>query len=113
MNKIAILFLTVLVGCSQPCSNSLVSKIVSPDGKFEATAFIRDCGATTDFSPQVYLCSKGERVKDVGNVFIGNHSDKIEIQWLSPTQLVVFSECSVSMIVTNFKGITIRHTIIK
>jgi len=110
-NKTALIaILALFTGCKPLCSNKIVDHIVSPDGSHEATAFIRDCGATTDFSPQVYLGSKVERIKDMGNVFIGNHSDKIRIQWSSPTQLEIFSECTVVMIVTNYHDITISFT---
>ena len=100
----------LLAGCGQPCKNTIVSKLVSPDGKYEATAFIRDCGATTDFSPQVYVCPKGDPLKETGNVFIGDHSDKIRIEWASPTQLNIFSECNVVGITTKYEGITIEFT---
>ena len=108
MKKIFILSLALLAGCSEPCSNTIASKVISPDGKYEATAFIRDCGATTDFSPQVYLGLKGERIKETGNVFIGDHSDKIRIQWASLTELEIFSECDVIAKTTNYQGVTIK-----
>ena len=109
MKKIVMLLLSVLlVGCD-PCSNTVVGNAVSPDGKYEATAFIRNCGATTANSPQVYLGPKGERIKESGNVFIGNHSDQVRIQWLSSTQLVIHSECDVSMLATNYGHIVIQY----
>lgn len=102
-------FLGLLTGCGNPCSNKVVSNLTSPDGKYEATAFIRDCGATTDFSPQVYLRPKGQSCGSIGNVFIGDHSDQIEVQWLSSTQLVIQSTCTVMMLTTNYEGIVIRY----
>ena len=104
------LILTVffLTGCTDPCSNTTKSEVTSPDGKYVATAFIRDCGATTDFSPQVHLRPVGERVAQTGNVFVGDHSDKIEIAWLSATQLVIYSDCTVVRHETNHCGITIE-----
>ena len=48
------------VACSIPCDNEIKHELVSPDGRYTATAFIRDCGATTDFSPQVYLRRTGK-----------------------------------------------------
>jgi hypothetical protein len=64
-------------GCGDPCSNTIKSEVKSPDGRNIATAFVRDCGATTGFSPQVHLRSVGERMARIGNVFVGDHSDKI------------------------------------
>ncbi len=89
-----VLALLVLSGCN-PCANEIKSEITSPDGKYVATAFVRDCGATTSWSPHVHLRRVGERRAKTGNVFIGNHSDKIQIEWLSRSQLVVYSDCVV------------------
>ncbi|MES2467068.1 MAG: DUF5412 family protein [Verrucomicrobiota bacterium] len=97
-----------LAGCEDPCSNTTKSEVTSPDGKYVATAFIRDCGATTDFSPQVHLRPVGEKVAQTGNVFVGDHSDKIEIAWLSATRLVIYSACSVVRHETNHHGISIE-----
>jgi hypothetical protein len=84
------------------------SEATSPDGKYIATAFIRDCGATTGFSPQVHLRPVGERTARIGNVFVGDHSDKIQIEWLSASQLVIYSDCVVVRRDTNYHGITIE-----
>ena len=109
MKMVIILFLLMVLSGCDPCGNTVVGGAVSPDGKYEATAFIRDCGATTDYSPQVFLRPKGKSIGKIGNVFIGNHSNQIQIQWASSTQLVIQSVCNVSMIVTNYEGITIQY----
>ena len=108
LKSFAITFLFLVAGCDPECSDKIISKVSSPDGKFEATAFIRDCGATTDFSPQVYLCPKGEKMAKVGNIFVGNHSDQIRIEWISATQLKIHSECDVMRMATNYEGVTIQ-----
>jgi hypothetical protein len=97
----------LLRGCD-PCANTIQAEAKSPDGKYIATAFIRDCGATTDFSPQVHLRAAGERSGKTGNVFIGEGSTNIQISWLSATQLVVYSDCQVFQHITNLHGITIE-----
>jgi hypothetical protein len=107
-NVAVILFLFVLSGCSNPCLNTIKSEIKSPDGKYIATAFIRDCGATTSFSPQVHLRPTGKRDALIGNVFVGNRSDSIRIEWLSSTNLVIFSNCEVILLDTNYHGIFIE-----
>lgn len=76
-----------------------------------ATAFVRDCGATTGYSPQVSLRKTGRRMHSTGNVFIGDHSNQIDISWTSPTQLVVHSDCTkVFKHITDFDGIEVRFT---
>src|SRR6185295_14223843 len=107
MRFLAVIFTAfLLAGCADPCSNTTIAEVTSPDGKYVATAFIRDCGATTDFSPQVHLRPVGERAAQTGNVFVGDHSDKVEIAWLSATQLVIYSDCMVVRHETNHHGIT-------
>jgi hypothetical protein len=102
---ILILFLS---GCDT-CSNEIVQEIASPDGKYIATAFIRNCGATTSNSPQVYLRFKDEKIGATGNVFIGNHSDKIKIKWISNDHLMIYSDCEVNLLVSIYRGFTIEH----
>jgi hypothetical protein len=98
----------VLAGCGVPCKNTTQAEVTSPDGNYVATAFIRNCGATTSFGPQVHLHPVGERAANIGNVFIGDHSDRIQIQWLSATHLVIYSDCAVVQHVTNYHGITVQ-----
>ena len=95
MVKMAICLLCLyLAGCGNPnpCGNTIVKEIASPDEAYVATAFIRDCGATTGFSPQVYLRKKGEKLGDKGNVFIGDHSESINLEWLSSHELRISSD---------------------
>lgn len=102
--KFAVLNFALLIcaGCFDPCGNTTKAEVTSPDGKYVATAFIRDCGATTDFSPQVHLRPRGERLAQTGNVFVGDHSPKIQIAWLSASHLIIYSDCSVIRHMTNY-----------
>jgi hypothetical protein len=106
----ALVGMTLLLfsGCSDPCANTDLDEATSPDGKYVTTAFIRDCGATTDFSPQVELRLVGQSRGKTGNVYIGDHSDEIKIAWLSATQLVIYSDASTVKQMTNFHGILIE-----
>jgi hypothetical protein len=91
-----------------PCNNTIKGSAISPDGQYIATAFIRDCGATTAQSPQVYLRRIGEPLSEAGNVFIGNHSDEIQVKWLSASKLVVYSNCEVVRHETNYNGVLVE-----
>src|SRR5262245_57114312 len=91
-SSVSLLALLAIPSCADMCSNETISEITSPDGKYVATAFIRDCGATTSFSPQVYLRPVGEKMAQTGNVFVGDHSYNIEIAWLSASNLVIYSD---------------------
>ena len=47
-----------------------MGRVPSPDGRWEAVLFERDCGATTDFATHVSLLSAGAKLPNkAGNVF--------------------------------------------
>ena len=96
-----------LTGCGL-CSNTVKQEVKSPDGKYVATAFVRDCGATTAYSAQVHVRRVGSKMGTTGNVYRGYLSPDIELAWLSSTHLVITSGCmEVRFHITNFHGITI------
>jgi len=55
-----------------------------------------------------HLRPAGERIARTGNVFIGDHSDKIRVEWVSATHLVISSDCAVVLHEANYRGITIE-----
>jgi hypothetical protein len=97
----------VSVACDIPCDNEIKQELVSPDGRYTATAFIRDCGATTGFSPQVHLRRNGKKMAATGNVFIGNHSNEIKIRWLSASELEISSASEVVHSLKEFEGVRV------
>src|SRR5262249_44702423 len=99
----------VSVSCVDLCGNEIKQELHSPDGRYTATAFIRNCGATTSFSPQVYLRRAGRRMAREGNVFIGYRVPVIEIRWLSATELEISipPACEVITKREEFEGIKI------
>src|SRR5690242_16830620 len=67
---IVIVGMSVLLGaCSDPCANTVVSKVDSPDGAHSAVLFQRDCGATTGLSTQISIVDNGETPSGSGNTF--------------------------------------------
>lgn len=45
----------MLTGCNALCDNTLVSKHPSPDGRFVAIVFYRNCGATTPCTTEISI----------------------------------------------------------
>ena len=81
------------------CSNDLVKESYSPDGKFKAVAFVRDCGATTSFSPQVSIIKAGKEFKNKpGNAFRGNKSKDIDVKWVNEQTLLVIHSSKLSWV---------------
>ncbi|MGH7489140.1 MAG: hypothetical protein ACREMY_26580 [bacterium] len=93
----SLLTLTVLTGCAEGmCGNRVLDTVASPDGKYAAVIFERDCGATTRASTQVSILPSGEAPSGVGNIFIaetgaasgGDPSGlEVEAAWLGPNRL--------------------------
>ena len=83
--RVLLLGLTVVLssGCGL-CANDEVVRIPSPDTKFEAVVFQRDCGATTGFSTQVSVVTRGASLpNEAGNVFIADtdHGKATSASW--------------------------------
>lgn len=91
----AILFSLILfVGCEDMIQNIAVKRLESPNSEYTAIAFIREAGATTSFSPQVSVIKSNQSFKNkAGNVFRGNHSEYIDIEWIDDSTLKIFYNC--------------------
>jgi hypothetical protein len=79
-------------GCSDACSNSLEQRLPSPDGKNDAVVFVRDCGATTDYSAQLSIVAPMEMPQGAGSVLtteLGSSNAGFQVRWLAPDRLVV------------------------
>ncbi len=75
------------------CGNEIFSEVQSPDNKFRAVIFQRDCGATTGFSTQISLILAEDKLENEGgNIFIVDghpNGRKIGITWQGPKKLVI------------------------
>jgi hypothetical protein len=89
-----------LGGCSDACTNTVVSRIDAPGGEHSAVMFQRDCGATSGFSTQVSVLEDGDEPSGGGNTYradddhgaaeLGNWGGPwAEITWLTPNHLLV------------------------
>jgi Family of unknown function (DUF5412) len=114
--KFVLLSFTILLlaGCDplgdrMPTTTTIISERKSPDGKYVATAFTTDAGATTSWSAQIDLRPVGAHMDRSGNVFVGYGSPKIDTEWLSSSNLVVYIDpkFEVDLYVSNFNGIKI------
>lgn len=62
------------------CSNRMLDSILSPDGRWTALAYTRDCGATTRLSVNVSLLPPGAGPDGAGNVFTA-YGDDVSLAW--------------------------------
>ncbi len=63
-------FIFLLYSCDL-CVNTEIKRVTSPNGKKDFVLFVRDCGATTNFSLQGSILKKGKPLpKSTGNAII-------------------------------------------
>jgi hypothetical protein len=84
-----LLVLLPLLSCNT-CSNDTILKLPSPDGLLVATAYERNCGATTDFSSIVNVqpahdgFNPGESI-----VFVAEGKYALHLAWTKPRELQI------------------------
>lgn len=96
-----LLVLSLATGaCDDACSDEVITRLTSPDGKHEAVMYQRDCGATSGYSTQISIVEVGQGPAGGGNTFRAddNHgAAKVgdwggswaEIKWLASDRLLV------------------------
>ncbi len=83
------LLVSLLLGCHN-CSDQVVSELMSPDAALTATSFVRNCGATTDFSSQVSVHGESAGFReDREIVFIARGRHDLVVSWTGPKALSV------------------------
>lgn len=92
--------IALLGGCADVCQNTAISSSASPDGHRQAVVFLRDCGATTDFSTQVSILRDSGSTTGGGNLFVADGGSAsaeptahggpwVEVIWQGPRHLLV------------------------
>jgi hypothetical protein len=65
--------LLLITACrDDSCGNTVLQDVPSPDGRWHAVVFARNCGATTGFSTQVSLLNGSRTATGSGNVFVAD-----------------------------------------
>ena len=121
-----LLLLLSLPACSVLCSNETVASLKSPDGKHRAILFMRECGATTDYTTQVSIVASTWPYHDIGNVFVADAYARdakrgswggpwAEAAWISPQQLLVTYDARSRVFTQNAKvrGIHITYRAVR
>src|SRR5689334_15232123 len=80
-STIVLVPVVLLVSCGL-CGDTLRKEYSSPNGKLKASWFVRDCGATTDFSSMVSVHRTDVSFKDDDAiVFVMKGDEPLEIEW--------------------------------
>ena len=130
--KISVLIILILVlicggcfWCSQSslfwdlfiCSNYDENRIPSPNGKYQAVTFLKECGgAASAYTPYVSILYPNEKLHKYqeGNIFDGSNGEMfIKAKWITDTHLVIWYTVNQTLLptlmVSNKYGITIEY----
>jgi len=89
---IPLLLLFFYSGCGT-CDDEVQSQSVSPDKIVEATSFVRNCGATTDYSMIVSIHRTDNDYKDESDfVFVAKGRGRLQLKWAGPKALEIYCE---------------------
>jgi hypothetical protein len=81
---------TLLAACGL-CHNSPLSTARSPDGRFEATAFLRYCSGPTGYSTHVSILATGLALEnEPGNVLNASGRHPFSVAWKGNNELIVY-----------------------
>ena len=92
--KIILMIFVFVIGCLPlaDCSNDILIEAVSPNGKYVATLFERNCGPTTSYV-RIISIRKNKEVfdgdKDASYVFIMSKRHDIKIYWQDSEDLII------------------------
>lgn len=83
---ILVIYLLVFVGnCDftnlSPCAEEFQSYAYSPDGRYTAAVYERNCGATTDYSTVVRLSEADSNVANGDVIFLISGSKEVVAEW--------------------------------
>ena len=88
IGAVSLLFLFIHLLFSGACANETLSTNDSPNGRYTAYTFTRDCGATTSVSYQLSILKKDQKLKNKsGNTFVSEQ--EFDVEWARDAQLNV------------------------
>lgn len=111
MKTIILLIIVFLTGCGDMCGTEQLISEISPNGKLKAVSYLYDCGATTGFSTQVSVIPIDGEIDSAGNVLITDGRNKLQLKWLSDTELLVSSikDLKIYKQVIELEGINVSY----
>jgi hypothetical protein len=72
------------------CGDEQRNRVLSSDNKLGATFYVRNCGATTDFSSIVDLDSASSKFDgDTNMLFVAKGRYDVQVRWTGPRSLLI------------------------
>jgi hypothetical protein len=99
------------VACEPECADDVVSYEGSPDGRYVATVFVRNCHATSPFVTIVSIRPRDEAFDPDGEYVLSVHGRvPVSVRWESATQLAVsHPSARVYRSERSWRDVTIRY----
>lgn len=95
LSFVALLATAALPACRVRCENQIQQQLPSPDHRFQAILFSRECGATTRQNSQISILSEKTKLPDDGaNVFISDRQD-LTLYWSGENTLHIVRDPAV------------------
>jgi hypothetical protein len=104
IGAVSLLFLFIHLLFSGACANEILSTDDSPNGRYTAYTFTRDCGATTSVSYQLSILKKDKELNNKGgNTFVSKQ--EFDVEWADNMQLdVAYPESAMTYKMDNKVG---------
>ncbi len=84
------IFATACLLWSCACSDEVRTKLLAPDSAMAATAYVRNCGATTDYSSIVSVHRESDSFRDEAQrVLVVQGRHEFQLNWRDARTLVV------------------------
>lgn len=113
MKKIFITILFILPGCNDICEDQIIFDEYSPNKEYIATAFERNCGATTSFATIISMRHFGKTFNpnDYENWIFKMHGRvPIDVKWKGEVDLSIsFFAGELLIQKTKWKDVNIRY----
>ena len=97
-----------------PCGTKIIQEVSSPDKKYIATLFVKDCGATTSESTHLNIRTISSKLNtDDEDIFIAQLGDEsANVSWLSSNILLVDvpETARIFKNLDSFKGCQIKYS---
>ena len=78
--------------CGDLCGDEELSSAVSPDGRYVARAFIRNCGATTAYVTRVDLANNRRWFRNETAVYVAEAVRELKPVWPDSRHLVIICD---------------------
>ncbi len=96
--------------CGDMCGDKAVSSAVSPDGRYIARAFVRNCGATTAYVTRVDLANNRRWRRNETAVYVEEAVREVRPVWADSRHLVIICDgCGVFPPDRQLDGIMVQY----